>query len=113
MTMPVNLSNLRDMTGGDSELEKELFQVFIESSEECLKHLQACCKAEAEEEWRKQAHAWKGMSFNLGADQLGDLCKDAQERHTAAVSEKMQMLSELQEQYKQVKQYLLGLISSS
>src|SRR5437870_1695181 len=106
MSAAVNLDNLRDMTGGDAEIERELFEVFFDSSEECLAALQSNCEDAGQDSWRKQAHAWKGISLNLGAEQLSKLCKIAQENFTAPAEEKLRMIAELQKEYEQVKEFL-------
>ncbi|MDD2325348.1 MAG: hypothetical protein PHW63_05015 [Alphaproteobacteria bacterium] len=106
MTDPVNLDNLHEMTGGDSELEKELFTVYLGSAEECLTALHANQGAGGEETWRTQAHAWKGMSLNLGAEKLGGLCATAQMNHLAPPDEKAKMLAEIEAEFAQVKDFL-------
>lgn len=106
MTDPVNLDNLREMTGGDKDLEKELFEVYVASSEDCLKALETSQGAGQEETWRTQAHAWKGMSLNLGAEPLGKLCAEAQIHHLAPPEEKAKMLAAIQAEYESVKAYL-------
>lgn len=106
MTDPVNLDNLREMTGGDPALEKELFGVYISSSENCLATLKDNVAAGKEETWRTQAHAWKGMSLNLGAEALGALCADAQMNHLAPQEKKTEMLANIEAEYTRVKAYL-------
>lgn len=106
MTDAVNLENLREMTGGDKALEKELFAVFLTSSDDCLNHLKSNLGAGNEETWRTQAHAWKGMSLNLGAETLGKLCSEAQMNHIAPQDEKEKMLSAIEAEYEKVKTYL-------
>lgn len=106
MTDPVNLDNLREMTGGDKDLEKELFSVYISSAEACLNSLRAATDETTTETWRTQAHAWKGMSLNLGAENLGALCASAQMAHTAPKEEKLKMLASLEEEYAKVKVFL-------
>lgn len=107
MTDPVNLDNLREMTGGDQALEKELFDVYLASSETCLDALRKNQGVGNEETWRTQAHAWKGMSLNLGADNLGKLCAEAQMNHTAPPEKKAEMLAAIEAEYAAVKAYLV------
>ena len=106
MTHPVTLDNLREMTGGDPSLEKELFEVYLSSSEECLKGLKLNNAPGKDEEWRTQAHAWKGMSLNLGAETLGKLCAEAQMNHLAPTEQKTAMLNAIEEEYARVKDFL-------
>lgn len=106
MTTPVDLSNLREMTDGDAELEAELFKEFNSSSESCIQDMQKNCTDGANESFRASAHAMKGTSVNLGADRLGELCKIAQDNHAAPAGEKEKMVSEIKAEFEAVKQYL-------
>ncbi len=109
MTDSVNLENLHEMTGGDQALEKELFSVYLSSSDSCLEALRANAGAGNEETWRAQAHAWKGMSLNLGAEALGKLCAEAQMNNQAPPEKKAEMLAAIEEEYGKVKVYLSAL----
>lgn len=106
MTNPVSLDNLHEMTGGDSSLEKELFDVYLNSSADCLTAMKAAMGPGQEEEWRAKAHAWKGMSLNLGADALGKLCAEAQMNHLAPPEKKAEMLASIEEEFGKVKAFL-------
>ena len=106
MTTAVDLTSLREITGGDVELERELFTVFISSSTECLSALQTAAASNNTEEWRKQAHAWKGISYNLGAQTLGNLCKNAQDHPDAPTPQKLVWLQGLADEFGRVKTYL-------
>lgn len=106
MTESVNLDNLHEMTGGDNDLEKELFEVYISAAEACLKALETNQGAGQEEVWRTQAHAWKGMSLNLGAEPLGKLCAEAQTKHLAPPEEKAKMFETIKAEYELVKAFL-------
>ncbi len=110
MCNPVDLSNLREMTDGDIELERELFAEFISSSQECISIMEEnCCNGE-NEIWHATAHALKGTSVNLGAEKLGELCKKAQEQQNAYSNEKQQILSDIKAEYNEVKIYLKALL---
>lgn len=106
MSESVNLENLHEMTGGDKDLEKELFEVYLSSADKCLESLRANTANGNEEVWRTQAHAWKGMSLNLGAEALGKLCAEAQMNHTAPQEEKAKMLASIEAEYEKVKEFL-------
>lgn len=106
MTEPVNLENLREMTGGDPALENELFGVYLQASDDCLKALKDSTGGGKEEIWRTQAHAWKGMSLNLGAEALGSLCAQAQTNHTQAEAQKKDLLAQMEAEYEKVKAFL-------
>lgn len=106
MTAPVNLSNLREMTDGDKELEEALFQEFFSSTEALLDQLNEALNSNDPEAWRAAAHALKGTSYNLGAQKLGDYCKTAQEGHTGPHEEKAALLMSLRKEYQGVKEFL-------
>src|SRR4051812_42915758 len=106
MTVPVDLTNLRTMTDGDMEMEKELFKEFYTSFETGMGTLQAHCDGESSEAWRKEAHALKGIALNLGADKLGALCKTGQDDYQAATAAKKEMLQNIQVEYALVKQFM-------
>jgi HPt (histidine-containing phosphotransfer) domain-containing protein len=94
------------MTGGDPALEKELFSVYLQSAADCLQALRQSCGPEAAETWRTQAHAWKGMSLNLGADKLGDLCAQAQHGSANPEPQKRELLAAIEAAWLEVKAFL-------
>lgn len=106
---PVDLTNLREMTDGDKELEQELFAEFFNSSASAIETLGQHCADGESKPWYSAAHALKGSAYNLGATQLGDLCKKAQESHAASKMEKQQMCDGIKQEYEKVRQYLSGL----
>jgi len=106
MTDIVDLTNLREMTGGEKALETELFNVYLQSSNECLAALRANMGTGQEEIWRTQAHAWKGMSLSRGAGELGRLCAEAQMNHLAPPEQKQSMLAAIEAEYQKVKDFL-------
>ncbi|TAH37566.1 MAG: Hpt domain-containing protein [Alphaproteobacteria bacterium] len=108
MNQILNLSNLRELTGGDIDLEKQLFNVFLDSSEECLSHLQQTAGPNDAEQWKRHAHAWKGISLNLGAEKLADICKNAQDQYMTSPEEKQKILRLLEQEYGLVKSALLS-----
>jgi HPt (histidine-containing phosphotransfer) domain-containing protein len=106
MSAIVNLSNLRDMTDGDKELESTLFHEFFSSSEILIGQLKLSLESNNNDMWRKSAHALKGASYNLGAQILGDFCKQAQEDHIAPQNRKIELLNTISDAYGQVKDFL-------
>ena len=104
---PVDLANLRDMIGNDKELESELFEEYRSSSESILDELDNYCQQESDNEsWKKAAHALKGIAYNLGANKLGELCKEAQDAYTLPANEKKMLLEKIQSENKSVLDYL-------
>lgn len=106
MSAPVDLSNFKDMTSGNPELEKELFDEFITSSENIIKELKQLVNDADNEAWRKAAHSMKGTALILGADNLGKLCKDAQLNNAAPAVEKQKMIDDIDKEYGLVKEFI-------
>lgn len=106
MSDPVDLTNLRSMTDGDIEMEKALFEEFYSSFEARIDILQQSLEKEAAETWRSNAHALKGISLNLGAENLGALCKQGQDGMHMNESEKSELLKKIKDEYSQVKGFL-------
>lgn len=106
MTDPVDLTNLRDMTDGDKVLEASLFQEFYRAGDASIAQLEAALTHEDNEAWRKAAHAFKGVSLNLGANRLGELCKQGQDCFETAADVKRALLDEVRKAYGDVKDYL-------
>lgn len=106
--MCVNLTNLRELTDGDKDIEKELFQDFIDSSALLLADLEKFISEDAFEEWRKSAHGLKGISANLGAENLSHLSKTAQDSFEKDRTEKQQILTNLKQERDKVVAFLLS-----
>lgn len=106
MSDPVNLDNLHEMTSGDTALEKELFEVYITTAQDCLDQLKTNTSAENEEVWRTQAHSLKGMSLNLGAEKLGAICATAQTEYMLPEEKKLEMFAEIESEFTLVAAFL-------
>lgn len=106
MTRPVNLTDLSSITDGNKEIELALFEEFYTSSETGLRTLAANCTDGANEIWRATAHALKGGAYNIGALELGGLCKQAQENAAIPADAKRALLEKIQAEYAAVKAYL-------
>ena len=66
--------------------------------------------ADASEVWRKEAHALKGVSLNLGALKLGELCKKAQDECKASADFKNGLIKDIKTEYEMVRQFLVNLV---
>lgn len=113
MSNVVDLTNLRSMTDGDVELERALFEEFNSSCDASINTLTSATGDESAEKWRSTAHAMKGISSNLGAQRLTELCKRAQEISNQNPSEKHTVLEEIKSEYAQVKAFLDGMNNSA
>lgn len=107
MSDPVDLTNLRSMTDGDVDMELVLFEEFYRTFDEGIAALQGFMQPEHQEQWRKQAHALKGVAVNLGAAALGAICKQAQEQHTAEAATKTAILRDIETHYATAREFLI------
>lgn len=106
MENPVDLTNLHDLTDGDVALERDLFNEFFRSSQDCIQVMESNFADGNNEEWRRGAHAFKGISYNLGAEHLGNLCKVAQESSDLDRSDKLVILNNIKAEFTTVQDYL-------
>jgi HPt (histidine-containing phosphotransfer) domain-containing protein len=97
--MNLDFSQLRKITGGDQVLEAELFHVFLDTSNECMDFLRQSSDPGGEDMWKAQAHALKGISFAIGADDLGALCRRAQEEYLMEPADKKVLLAAIEQEY--------------
>jgi HPt (histidine-containing phosphotransfer) domain-containing protein len=66
----VDFEELRALTDGDAEFERELVDVFVASGDRALAAIVAALAADDLDAVRSQAHALKGASSNLRAKPL-------------------------------------------
>ena len=72
MSAPLlNVAYLESLTDGNAAVERELFRLFYETSERCLRGLEATTDAEA---IHTLLHEWKGAAAGIGAEYLAQLC---------------------------------------
>lgn len=109
----VDLSNMREITGGDRELELELFQTFIRCGEESLDVLTNICSDGNQPDWKEHSHSLKGEAANLGAKKLAALCQQSQESFALPKNEKLEILGQIKQEWDVVKTYLVELMKAA
>ncbi len=102
----VNLEWVRELTGGDADLEEALFQEFFTSTEQLLTQLTQALESDNPDAWKSAAHALKGTAYNLGAQLMGDYCMTAQEDFGASREVKQPLLHSITQEYIKVKHFL-------
>lgn len=103
---PVDLTNLREVTDGNPDLEKSLFGNFFQCAEENIQELSHNCIDGASTAWTEQAHALKGAALNMGAFNLGEICDRAQNMHEATANDRAVTYTQIKNEYEAVKAYL-------
>jgi len=66
----IDLSALRELTGGDLEFERELIDTFVASGDKCLEEILDAVRTSDLDTLGKRAHALKGASANIHAHRL-------------------------------------------
>jgi HPt (histidine-containing phosphotransfer) domain-containing protein len=66
----VDMNALRELTGGDTEFERELVETFISSGDQCLAEIVSAQRISDLGTIGKRAHALKGASANIHAPGL-------------------------------------------
>jgi two-component system sensor histidine kinase/response regulator len=66
----VDMDALRELTGGDTEFERELVETFVSSGDQCLAAILAALCVNDFDTIGKRAHALKGASANIHASGL-------------------------------------------
>lgn len=109
MSEPVDLTALRDLTDGDEELEKELFDSFYSVSENIIEALNNLTDSNDNKEWERNSHSFKGAAMNLGANSLAEKCGKSEEICTEGKQKKKEVLESIVIEYKKVKKNLEGI----
>jgi HPt (histidine-containing phosphotransfer) domain-containing protein len=68
-------ANLLEMTGGDQFFVDELVDTYIDEGERLVAGLAAAATAGSIEDMVRPAHSMKSSSLNVGALDLGELCR--------------------------------------
>lgn len=80
--MQVTTSRIDEIAGDDAELKKLLLQLFFATYEKCMKGLEESLSIQderkADDAWESRTHELKGSAYNLGFNELGDRCKQAE-----------------------------------
>jgi HPt (histidine-containing phosphotransfer) domain-containing protein len=106
MNRAVDFDSFSEITGGNAAFEAELFPTFLASASEFVAALRAAQASGDENAWHRQAHAFKGICYNLCAGPLGELCKKAQDDFHATPEEKKLLLTEIEKELGHVREAL-------
>lgn len=105
---PVDLTNFHELTGGDSRLEALLLVEFIMSFNSGLERLKISLNNSCE--WKRQSQILKGLSLNVGATALSELCKRCNDAGSGSQSMRQELIKDLLREYEEVRQYLKVLL---
>lgn len=108
MSTVLDMTNLREIIDHDRELEQELIKNFHACYQDCMRELEAGIVNHDNVMWRNAAHALKGIAFNLGAQQLGELSLKAERGCEKPYPEKVELLGAIKHEYAAVNLALRG-----
>jgi CheY-like chemotaxis protein len=99
----VDMTALRELTGGDQEFERELLATFVSSGDQCLAEILSALKVSDYDTIGKRAHALKGASANIHAPGLAAAASSLESAARAnSVGEIAGLVRELTEKLKAV-----------
>jgi len=107
-TPAVDLEQLRLFTDGDPAEEKALADLFLDQARQMIEVLEQHLASDGQEAWKSAAHRFKGSSGNLGANQLHQLCKQAEMNFQSDAMQKQQMLAAIKSETHRVEQFFSG-----
>lgn len=109
-TSPIDLEHLRTFTEGDREEEAMFFDLFLSQADESLAILEAHQSDESDRDpWVKASHKMKGSSANIGAKQLSEICKRAENAGQADAQQKQVLLDEIKAELEDIKAFIEAL----
>jgi HPt (histidine-containing phosphotransfer) domain-containing protein len=76
---PATFANLLEMTGGDQSFVDELVDTYLEEGDRLVEALLVAANAGSVNEMIRPAHSLKSSSLNVGALELGELCRRLEE----------------------------------
>jgi HPt (histidine-containing phosphotransfer) domain-containing protein len=72
-------ANLLEMTGGDQEFVDELVDTYVAEGDRLVESLTAAASSGSLADLVRPAHSLKSSSLNVGALELGELCRRLEE----------------------------------
>lgn len=101
----VDLEHLSKYTGGDRNLERELFQIYVPNGEEYLDAMQQAIGNGDDAIWRRSAHSLKGASRGIGAFPISNIAEEAEKLQDGDSEERERLVGELRVALEQVRAF--------
>ena len=95
----VNLDNLRANSLGDEAFFREMLEMFVSQAVGQIEELKRLCIDGVSEAWVETAHALKGTAASVGAEDMRQLCAQAQSMAKAAELERRKILADIERQF--------------
>jgi len=98
----IDMRHLRDITDGDAEFEKELFDVFFENARDNIDKMVNAVQSKNIDAWKASSHSFKGAAASIGAFDLSDILEHAQVSQNATAQEKEEILTQVRKRFAEV-----------
>ena len=104
---PVDLKPLRELTGGDSDFEREIIDLFLDDTALRLGRLKEAVAGGNSTEVEAEAHSIKGASANMGAEHFRKLAQtlEFKGKKDASPEGAEQVLADLESEFENVKRF--------
>lgn len=109
----IDLSYLHEYTDGDQDMINVLIDAFFEAAEESLTAFRRGIEEEDMATWKGAAHKLKGAAGYVGADQLRELCLNAEHMDPVPSAQRADIFAEIEKSYLGVRDVLQGVIDGS
>ncbi|MCJ7682968.1 MAG: Hpt domain-containing protein [Desulfobacteraceae bacterium] len=107
ISSPVDVKHLQEITGGDSEFEREITELFLKDTGEHLSELKKAIDEGNATALEMEAHTIKGAGLNIGANKLGEHALALEKKgRSGAFEDAQNMLTELEAEFQRVKDFL-------
>lgn len=109
----IDIDFLRKAIGDDKNFEKELFEIFLETSKYNLSKLETAINSGDSNSWYMAAHALKGSSASIGAFNLSKVMEIAQKSADNNSESKTKMFEDIKSEFVKVEDFIKLSLSSS
>jgi len=103
---PIDYEFLKKIIGDDEEFEKELFNIFIDSSKYNISKLEKAILSNDNNSWFMASHAMKGSSASIGAFSLSKALEVAQKISDDNSDKKIESLDNIKQEFERVHDFI-------
>lgn len=108
----VDLGFLQKVTNQDTEFEKELYEIFVDSSQNNIDKMTKAIEDEDDENWYMASHSFKGAASSVGAFDLSKTLEEAQVHQSKNYDEKREILENIKHKLSLVLDFLANNLKS-
>ncbi|MBU6234398.1 MAG: response regulator [Alphaproteobacteria bacterium] len=110
---PINIPHLESFTEGDPDVERDLFNIFIDQMGIGITSLEASIGQHNHSDWHAAAHRFKGAAANLGAERLAALCYEAEQNPDLSEPQKKLLLSAISGEAEHVQNFIFERVKAA